>query len=236
MLLFWYKFHLQDAVLARVIYALIFALSALATGSYFSKDKRYASTALFFCAALLFVLVQRFQNTFAVFLAVSLGLLFIEISSSDEQPLTWRHYIMSLWMSQSCFFAFGNTNSVATIDISGAYTGLIDYNEIMVGTLVALIGFTGPLLCFLALIDSLNNHRIRYGNFRWKILEIIFFNLSFQAASSTMVIFIVTLLRHHLFIWTVFSPKFIYQLFFIAFELFKCCSLLVIAAFWQVSQ
>lgn len=58
-------------------------------------------------------------------------------------------------LAQASYFAFGNSNSLATIDIAGAYTGLTAYNETAVGLLTFLIGYTGPLLCLLATLAQL---------------------------------------------------------------------------------
>jgi ethanolaminephosphotransferase len=57
---------------------------------------------------------------------------------------------MLMWMGQASFFAFGNSNSLATIDIRGGYTGLDDYNEIAVPILIACTGLAGPIMFFIA--------------------------------------------------------------------------------------
>jgi len=70
----------------------------------------------------------------------------------DDSPNTKSSlclaYVGLLWMGQTFYFAFGNSNSVATIDINGAYTGLDIYHEQIVGGFTFLITFSGPFLCF----------------------------------------------------------------------------------------
>jgi hypothetical protein len=51
---------------------------------------------------------------------------------------------------RAAFFQFGNTNSTATIDINGAYTGLSEYYMLLVGALAWFILYTGPLLHYVA--------------------------------------------------------------------------------------
>ena len=54
--------------------------------------------------------------------------------------------VMLDWMGRSGYFNLGNSNSLASIDISKAYTGLTDYYPPVVGTFTLLITFTAPLL------------------------------------------------------------------------------------------
>jgi hypothetical protein len=58
----------------------------------------------------------------------------------------------------SAYFATGNSNTFATIDLNkcnfvffflGAYTGLNEYNQIIVGLFVSLILYVGPLMFLL---------------------------------------------------------------------------------------
>lgn len=66
-------------------------------------------------------------------------------------------------LAQAAYFAFGNSNSLATIDISGAYTGLTAYNEAAVALLTLLVGYSGPLLCLLASLAQLGAGSQRFA-------------------------------------------------------------------------
>jgi hypothetical protein len=94
--------------------------------------------------------------------------------------MVWR------WTEFSAFFALGNSNSFATIDISNAYLGnvyrlflsffcihhlmttlllqgLERYNEFAVGFLTFVIGYSGPIYFYLALIIGL----AKYSSLRY---------------------------------------------------------------------
>jgi len=61
-------------------------------------------------------------------------------------------------VGQAAWFCFGNSNALSTIDISGAYTGLVEYNQVVVAILVYSICYTGPLVvaAFLARLPNLS--------------------------------------------------------------------------------
>lgn len=71
--------------------------------------------------SLLVILLHRLQNTAIIALTFVQVLLFSQVNK-DLPP--WVNYMILLWAGKSAYFAFGNSNSLATIDISGAYTGL----------------------------------------------------------------------------------------------------------------
>ena len=52
-------------------------------------------------------------------------------------------------VSKASYFYFGNSNSLATIDVGAAYVGLVYYNPVIVSLLLALHTFSGPLLVLL---------------------------------------------------------------------------------------
>ena len=78
--------------------------------------------------------------------------------------------VMLEWMGRCGYFALGNSNSIATIDVSKAFTGLSEYNQTVssqgpspppheslqiCGIFTAMITFTGPLLMWFATLAIL---------------------------------------------------------------------------------
>ncbi|EPY52697.1 GPI anchor biosynthesis protein Gpi7 [Schizosaccharomyces cryophilus OY26] len=107
-------------------------------------------------------------------------------------------YILFSIMEPLAFFSLGNSNSLASIDLSQAYTGIKSYSLYSVGFLLFCSVFSGPFWWSI--------HQPKMSMRKW--LSPAFFFSSFA-------LFILTLscyfFRHHLFIWSVFSPKLLYQ-------------------------
>jgi ethanolaminephosphotransferase len=154
--------------------------------------------------------------------------------------------LTTLLLSQTAFFALGNTNAISSIDLSHAYNGVSDYNIVAVGLLVFLSNWAGPVYFSLAGLLLLGAHgrTARYLNTAeldtrdWVTAEHEFLhNLARAESRSTSdrlswavwrrhvalltlwtgvmlvgVMVACTALRTHLFIWTVFSPKYLYAM------------------------
>ncbi|KAK9480900.1 alkaline-phosphatase-like protein [Lipomyces japonicus] len=122
--------------------------------------------------------------------------------------LIWQHF---------SFFALGNSNSLASIDLSNAYNGISEYSIIPVGILTFASNWIGPIY-FSAMALVLVSIRatknlppagqvtIRHG-FINTYLPIIY---AYHSLSLLTILVSCFVLRSHLFIWTVFSPKLLY--------------------------
>lgn len=115
----------------------------------------------------------------------------------------------------------GNSNSLATIDLNAGYIGLDSYHPVLVGAFLTLNTFSGPILTFLLalchLYEQLCGSNITVDQSK-KIRSTIAVNLlriqSVQLGLPlTVYLIVATLFRNHLFVWTVFSPKLIYELY-----------------------
>lgn len=123
----------------------------------------------------------------------------------------------------------GNSNSLATIDLNAGYIGLDTYHPILVGLLLTLNTFSGPILSFLMALCHLyeqlcgiNLTTDQCKTIRTTITVNVLRVQSVLVSLPLIVYMIVaTLFRHHLFVWTVFSPKLIYELY--AFALYVVC-------------
>ncbi|OWF42123.1 GPI ethanolamine phosphate transferase 2-like [Mizuhopecten yessoensis] len=135
-----------------------------------------------------------------------------------------RHILLSpttvtlyyLWMGMAAFFYQGNSNSISTVDVSAGYTGLTDYQPVLVGLLIALSTYGGPVFWLVSLVKHLTatvdiNHISFYTRLRI-LIEAVCGTLCWSRALPLAVYSgLVTLQRHHLFVWTVFSPKLLYE-------------------------
>ena len=103
------------------------------------------------------------------------------------QPLAF------ILLARVSFFQLGGSNSLATIDVGAGYTGLTEFNPVLVTLLMAVHTYSGSLITLLSVPIAL--------------IQALPVTLGLEL---TMFCLVATLLRHHLFVWTVFSPKLLY--------------------------
>ncbi|XP_061757481.1 GPI ethanolamine phosphate transferase 2 [Nerophis ophidion] len=122
----------------------------------------------------------------------------------DAAQTTIMHY----WFGQAFFFFQGNSNNISTVDISVGFVGLDSYVETLAIFLTALSTYAGPLLWACHLVCYLSSERDRspvaigHGCYCLAVL---------RSVPAAAYIVLVTVLRYHLFIWSVFSPKLLYE-------------------------
>uniref|UniRef100_A0A182MCM2 GPI ethanolamine phosphate transferase 2 C-terminal domain-containing protein n=1 Tax=Anopheles culicifacies TaxID=139723 RepID=A0A182MCM2_9DIPT len=129
-------------------------------------------------------------------------------------------YVSQLIISLMCAACLqGNSNSLATIDLNAGYVGLNNFDIVRVGLFLTLHTFSGPILSFLLLLhhiftdnerDVKQKHQSETSNARERILTLI--NVLITVPVSFFLA-VATVLRDHIFVWTVFSPKIIYEYF-----------------------
>ena len=124
------------------------------------------------------------------------------------------------------YFAAGGTNSISSIDLSNAYNGVSSYNVVAVGVLLFIGNWAGPIYWSVVGVKlaiagcaedstdgkshSKTNESLRRRAWAaWK-RHVALLTLFF-AIGTTGVMCACLFLRTHLFVWTVFSPKFLYQ-------------------------
>ncbi|KAG0648280.1 Glycosylphosphatidylinositol-anchor biosynthesis 7 [Hyphodiscus hymeniophilus] len=121
----------------------------------------------------------------------------------------------SLLLQYASFFAFGGSNAISSVDLSSAYNGVSGYNIIAVGVLTFVSNWTGPIFWTSATNLMLLNLR-KKGDRGPANAGLLLDHLSlltvFTTCSLLSVMAACTMLRTHLFIWTVFSPKYLYSM------------------------
>ncbi|XP_035581957.1 GPI ethanolamine phosphate transferase 2 isoform X1 [Zalophus californianus] len=120
----------------------------------------------------------------------------------DAAEITIMHY----WFGQAFFYFQGNSNSIATVDVSAGFVGLDTYMEVPAMFLTAFATFAGPVLWASHLVSFLSSETsgsaLGHACFCYALI------CSFPVSAY---IILVTSLRYHLFIWSVFSPKLLYE-------------------------
>ncbi|XP_063238510.1 GPI ethanolamine phosphate transferase 2 isoform X3 [Bacillus rossius redtenbacheri] len=196
----------RGVVEARVFWGALCAL--LASGAY---RGRAGAGHLAGCWALASALLHRPHNAVLVPALV--------LFSSHAHHALWRDpprwaSVAHVWLGQLFYFYQGNSNSFASIDVAAGYVGLQDYHPYLVGALLVSHTYSAPVLSYLLLLSGLDRRHhasdlTREGGAAWgeacravacaRVLP-----LAVYAALTTWQ-------RHHLFVWTVFSPKLLYE-------------------------
>ncbi|KAI3406388.2 LAS21 [Candida oxycetoniae] len=132
---------------------------------------------------------------------------------------------LTLFLQNSTFFSMGNTNSLATVDLSNAYNGIESYNIFLVGLQTFTSNFAGPIFWSLSALQLIFEPSIvSCSKRKSKSVELIDYpkltttiilvksliSLLFYSISAVGLIVSCINLRFHLFIWTVFSPKLLF--------------------------
>ncbi|KAF2823709.1 alkaline phosphatase-like protein [Ophiobolus disseminans] len=190
----------------------------------------------------LFLLTQTKAHNIPMYLLFRIQVSLLTLIDLSPTATT----LTTLLLSQTSFFALGNSNSISSIDLSNSYNGISDYNVSAVGLLVFLSNWAGPVYWSLAGILLLGSHGAtqRYVDTKelhvadWVAQEHNYLNnmarkeeknredrkgrrawgehvalLTFWTGIMLCgVMAACTALRQHLFIWTVFSPKFLFAM------------------------
>ncbi|XP_050011567.1 GPI ethanolamine phosphate transferase 2 isoform X3 [Alexandromys fortis] len=121
----------------------------------------------------------------------------------DAAKITVMHY----WFGQAFFYFQGNSNNIATIDISAGFVGLDTYMEIPATFLTVFGTYVGPVLWASHLVHFLSSET----NNGSALSRACFCYALIGSVPVAAYIVLVTSLRYHLFIWSVFSPKLLYE-------------------------
>lgn len=125
--------------------------------------------------------------------------------------------VFTLCMQNVSFFAMGNTNSIASVDLSNAYNGVKAYTVQLVGLLTFVSAYAAPIFWSLSSLQLLFELPILAPQatetgvpVRDTFLSRSKLLLAFYSISTVNLICSCTNFRFHLFVWSVFSPKLLY--------------------------
>lgn len=222
-------------VTAKVIY-LILSISAVGGAlvlpwSMQKKDKFLVAiagdylymigSAYILCWCLLQLLLQQPINSGPILLLLIQILAVSCLSSKDVQVNEWVEIAALYYMGMAGHFALGNSNTLATIDVAGAFIGISSHSTILSGILMFMITYASPLLFLLSLVmyigGKLRNHSL-LAHSDTDLGQLLKLKLGFPCLvplcinSILLMAYTVVLLlmRNHLFVWSVFSPKYLY--------------------------
>ncbi|KAF2446391.1 hypothetical protein P171DRAFT_453791 [Karstenula rhodostoma CBS 690.94] len=190
----------------------------------------------------LFLITQTKAQNIPLYLLFRFQFFFLSLLDLTPTAITTT----TLLLTQTSFFALGNSNAISSIDLSNAYNGVSGYNVLAVGLLLFLSNWAGPLYFTAAsslLLSSLGRPRrniamAEVDSRDWVQKErehlermarseeegkkrresgeawgrhVALVTLWVGVATGSVMV-ACTVLRTHLFIWTVFSPKYLYAM------------------------
>ena len=118
--------------------------------------------------------------------------------------------ITSLIFQHVAFYSFGGSNAISSIDLSNAYNGVSGYNVGAVGILTFVGNWAGPIWWSSATHTMLSTPAGIHNQSPY--LQRLSYTTAWSSASTLAVMMACAALRSHLFVWTVFSPKYLYAL------------------------
>ncbi|KAF6843302.1 gpi ethanolamine phosphate transferase 2 [Colletotrichum musicola] len=191
---------------ARIVFGGIGAVAAYTSWLALSKrsDSLHAAHVIHQLITL-FVATQSRVTNIPLFLFFNLQLVFLSSLDLDLPSLSTS----SLLLQYASFFAFGGTNAISSVDLSSAYNGVAGFNVVAVGILTFISNWAGPVYWASATNLLLLQHR-KARNARNVFLQHIGHLTLFTTFSVLFVMIACEVLRTHLFVWTVFSPKYLY--------------------------
>ncbi|XP_055376171.1 GPI ethanolamine phosphate transferase 2 [Condylostylus longicornis] len=126
--------------------------------------------------------------------------------------------LFSYAISKMFYFYQGNSNNLSSIDIDTGFLGFDSY-PILVGVSVFIRTYSAQILCFVLLLhEGFNNYNKKDMYYSVYIIS------AYIVVRLNVYLFTMVILKNHLFIWSVFSPKFLYEL----SELFLFCLLFML--------
>lgn len=151
------------------------------------------------------------MQIFASFLFFSQGML---------QQKQWVEVAVLYYIGMAGHFALGNSNSLATVDVAGAFIGISNYSALLSGILMFIITYASPTLLLLSMVMyiSIKNQDIAPSSQNVDSGYVLKRTLGLPCLvpltiNSILLIaytIVLILMRNHLFVWSVFSPKYLY--------------------------
>lgn len=126
------------------------------------------------------------------------------------------------WTGKLFYFYQGNSNSLTTIDVNAGFVGQMHVHLPIVFLFSTINTFNGQLMSLYLLVIHLiqDSKRLLIDDSSFFVQLLLKWLAILTVIPTTVFLVVITLLRHHLFIWSVFSPKLLYDFFVNSLMLF----------------
>ncbi|XP_050371365.1 GPI ethanolamine phosphate transferase 2 isoform X2 [Argentina anserina] len=173
------------------------------------------------CWCLLQLLLQQTINSIPIFLLLVQTLAStLYLSYSGLHHKQWVEVSAIYILGMAGHFALGNSNSLATVDVAGAFIGISSHSTVLSGILMFIITYASPALSILSMVMYISLKDTSYfvsssdADSRQLLKMMIGFPclvpLGLNSILLTAYTIVLLVMRNHLFVWSVFSPKYIY--------------------------
>ncbi|EPS67599.1 hypothetical protein M569_07175, partial [Genlisea aurea] len=136
----------------------------------------------------------------------------------------WVKVATLYYLGMAGHFGLGNTNTLATIDVAGAFIGVSSHSTTVSGILMFCITYASPMVSLLTVPmilssssmkkeEEKNDHLVESTTDVLKKRLLVYPCLVPVAINSVVLVAYTAVLiamRNHLFVWSVFSPKYLY--------------------------
>ncbi|KAI8536396.1 hypothetical protein RHMOL_Rhmol10G0253800 [Rhododendron molle] len=167
---------------------------------------------------LLQLLLQQPTNSMPVlFLLVQILASMCYCSKGGMYLKQWVEVAGLYYLGLAGHFAFGNTNTLATIDVAGAFIGISSHSTLLSGILMFIITYASPMLALLSMVmymaiketcAPVNAQDVDIGHFlKMTVSFPCLVPLGLNSIVLVAYTIVLLLMRNHLFVWSVFSPK-----------------------------
>lgn len=191
-----------------------------------SPTKTCFLRAFLICWLILTSLLSRVENIPLIALNILLEELLFNSIKWTLSSQSWNIFVMTYNILGICsFFSQGNSNSISTIDVSSGFVGLESYNLVIVGSLVVCNTYSLYILWFLMMFIRIKeyNNLNRSANKFDRIKSVTAIIITIRYSTVIMNQIFSTMLRHHISIWTVITPKFLYEAVLTILTVFLVC-------------
>ena len=179
------------------------------------------------------LLIHRQQNSMAILLMFLQIELYLKLSKLTKLTILPSIIHMDM-MGKAAFFSLGNSNSLATIDFNSSYTATRGLSPSFLALSTFFCLYSAPILFFVGFLEYLSfsiQSLKKQGTSQNLVMEATSFSTFLRLLSLTFFSFTVIMMREHLFIWTVFSPKYLYEISASVFLLLKILILIIFSIF-----
>ncbi|KAA3457360.1 GPI ethanolamine phosphate transferase 2 isoform X2 [Gossypium australe] len=173
------------------------------------------------CWCLLQLLLQQPINTTPILLLllqILAGTLYFARSGTHHKE--WVEIAAFYYLGMAGHFALGNTNTLATIDVAGAFIGISSHSTLLSGILMFIITYASPMFILLSLVMYISMKNMAHLVIPEKagpgdhLMMMLGFSclvpLVINSILLTACTVVLLLMQNHLFVWSVFSPKYLY--------------------------
>ncbi|KAF8404704.1 hypothetical protein HHK36_009592 [Tetracentron sinense] len=173
------------------------------------------------CWCLLQLLLQQPINAVPILLLL-LQILASMLSFSIDGPRhkQWIEVSALYFLGMAGHFGLGNSNTIATIDVAASFIGISSHSTVLAGILMFINTYASPMLFLLSMVMYISMKDMSYmlvsqNTDLGHLLQMMIgfpclIPLGLNSIVLTAFTVILLLMRNHLFVWSVFSPKYLY--------------------------